>query len=183
MYFKSCQCDVLKRSTAAIYGHSVYICTCLGRWFSKFYTQQSILCNHFICTIDDILLLLLSRLFKITATLILFWHRALNWKRCHSSLFITVILQKGMTWCDPQLRMTSKKVMYNSIWTSNIWISLLTINIVFSDDAYFVIPYNLVLFFLTRLCKIITVEKILPNLIFVVNWSVALVIPIVLQMF
>ena len=42
-------------------------------------------------------------------------------------------------------------------------------NIVFSDDVYFVIPYNLVLFFLTRLCKIITVEKILPNLIFVVN--------------
>ena len=29
----------------------------------------------------------------------------------------------------------------------------------------------------------VTVEKILPNLIFVVNWSVALVIPIVLQIF
>ena len=108
MYFKSCQCDVLKRSTAAIYGHSVYICTCLGRWFSKFYTQQSILCNHFICTIDDILLLLLSRLFKITATLILFWHRALNQKRYHSSLFITVILQKRMSWCDQVLRVTKR---------------------------------------------------------------------------
>ena len=57
------------------------------------------------------------------------------------------------------------------------------IKIVFCDSGYFVITYNLVLFFLTRLCKIITVEKILPNLIFVVNWSVALVIPIVLQMF
>ena len=46
---------------------------------------------------------------------------------------------------------------------------MFTTNVVFSDDTYFVIPYNLVLFFLTRLCKIITVEKILPNLIFVVN--------------
>ena len=59
----------------------------------------------------------------------------------------------------------------------------ISINLVFSDGGYFVIPYKLVLFFLTRLCKITTVEKILPNLIFVVNWSVALVIPIVLQMF
>ena len=45
----------------------------------------------------------------------------------------------------------------------------ISISSVLSDDACFVVPYNLVLFFLTRLCKIITVEKILPNLIFVVN--------------
>ena len=45
----------------------------------------------------------------------------------------------------------------------------MSINIVFSDSGYVVILYNLLLFFLTRLCKIITVEKILPNLIFVVN--------------
>ena len=95
-----------------------------------------------------------------------------------------IYLEKGMTWCDPELRITySNKgdVQRDSnVKYLNITIS---INLVFSDGGYFVIPYNLVLFFLTRLWKIITVEKILPNLIFVVNWSVALVIPIVLQMF